>query len=474
MTKPFVFIFLFIVCIVANAQYNSSMDPRKYIEIYESARGSDSDILIWSWNNSIQNPTKKYLIDKNSTLRIKFKIDEMIADENIIGGFSLGARVNDRNIEVEPYYITGKEKSAIGFPVNLSAEVLTTEFYNLFLKFFDIYEGFYVLYSDSLSDYEIINTVVLQSGNLKAARNYLEEFNSFYADDTKSQILVQMLGIDQQTMVALMGNMDTLMQKIDHIENTPRTDESDFDDVDYFIKHYTGTYYSIYSYITSFYKQSCASRGDNENSTGVYVVPEDVKCFKENIKRIIYSRLVDGNISLSALDINPNDVVRIYLIWNNAKGINTSENYPIELPIGEFTVRNLGFYGDISESILFIKRVEQPLTPETSPSNFKPAPGFNLLLNYGGSKYGNNGVFTFLKPSIGINVSLIDFDTTENSEMGAGFVLGLFNNQVFANAGWNLNVPTQPFYWSLGFSFINAVQTVTEVAGGNTVGDRNR
>jgi hypothetical protein len=62
-----------------------------------------------------------------------------------------------------------------------------------------------------------------------------------------------------------------------------------------------------------------------------------------------------------------------------------------------------------------------------------------------------------LEPSMGINLSYIDFNRNDDIEIGVGAVFGLFDNKVFCSGGVNLNSTgkgeTAPYYFSLGFNF---------------------
>ena len=56
----------------------------------------------------------------------------------------------------------------------------------------------------------------------------------------------------------------------------------------------------------------------------------------------------------------------------------------------------------------------------------KGTPGVSLLLTYRRDGSDTNKLANFLEPSIGANVSYLDFSTDDDVEVGAGLVLGFF------------------------------------------------
>jgi len=71
-----------------------------------------------------------------------------------------------------------------------------------------------------------------------------------------------------------------------------------------------------------------------------------------------------------------------------------------------------------------------------------------------------NRFFTKFEPSLGINISYLDFDTEKDIEIGAGTSIGLFNNLIQFTVGYNLNVERNNIYWGIGFSFINIAEKI--------------
>ena len=137
----------------------------------------------------------------------------------------------------------------------------------------------------------------------------------------------------------------------------------------------------------------------------------------------------------------------------------------IELATARFIVKKTGWHLDGSESVMLIKRFNQDLVGnDVSPSNFKPIAGASLLWTYYNDHRAEKWPGKFLRwlePSFGINVSYVDFLSSETFEVGAGPIVGLWQNRLFLTAGYNFNVEGQsPFYMGIGFSFFNVVDKI--------------
>ncbi|TAI47629.1 hypothetical protein [Flagellimonas allohymeniacidonis] len=182
---------------------------------------------------------------------------------------------------------------------------------------------------------------------------------------------------------------------------------------------------------------------------------------------IIYRDLNYATINLNKERAQEGDLLYLYLILEESQrrnNGNASEIVQKVLPIGTYEIRNTRWEVKIADSFLLVNRINEPSGDDAdnlSPSNFKGAPGVSLLLTYRRDGRHNNRFINFLEPSIGVNVSYIDFSTEDDLEIGAGLVMGFFNNKIFVTSGINLNNTgrneTRPFYWGLGFSFANIV-----------------
>lgn len=185
----------------------------------------------------------------------------------------------------------------------------------------------------------------------------------------------------------------------------------------------------------------------------------------EKASEIIYLNLDYATINLKKERAQEGDYLYLYVVLEESarRGENKdSEIIQKILPIGSYELRNTNWKVKIADSFLLVNRIDQPDTNEdtdVSPSNFKGAPGVSLLLTRRNDGSDKNSVVNFLEPSIGINVSYVDFNKNDDVEIGAGLVLGLFNNKIFFTGGINLNGTGQdedsPFYFGVGFSFAN-------------------
>ncbi|MEM9859582.1 MAG: hypothetical protein AAF149_18980 [Bacteroidota bacterium] len=170
-----------------------------------------------------------------------------------------------------------------------------------------------------------------------------------------------------------------------------------------------------------------------------------------NAARYLYKKLIIGKVDLLRENIPDDSQLKLYVLWYTDKG-----NEPQKLLIGTFVLRKLGWNERISDSFLLINRLNTPGGPDDSPSRFKGAPGVSLQWTY--TDDGTGDFVRRLQPSIGINVSYLDFSTQDDVEIGVGVQFGFWKNKVFLGWGTNLNVEDDGGYFSLGFSFANIAE----------------
>jgi len=178
--------------------------------------------------------------------------------------------------------------------------------------------------------------------------------------------------------------------------------------------------------------------------------------------KFIYNKLEPAIIDLRKEDAKEGDVLRIYVNRYNSEGeisIGSDSNQTAankkEILIAAYDIKEIGFRLKIADSFLLVKRSEESTDEtDTSPSRFKGAPGVTMMWSYG-SDAGKGKLWKWWEPSLGINVSYLDFSTSKDIEVGVGFVLGLFRNQLFIVGGRNLNIEQNSTYFGLGFSFSN-------------------
>lgn len=188
--------------------------------------------------------------------------------------------------------------------------------------------------------------------------------------------------------------------------------------------------------------------------------------------RIIYKKLIYATIDLGKSGAKSGDVLDLYLTWILDTKKDSSANSP-RLPIGKYYLRETGWKLEVADMFSLVKRINEPINdPTVSPSNFKGAGGAVLLWTYNKEDKGistikdssgivvkvrrKNWIANSLEPSIGLNVSYLDFSTKKDVEIGTGLQIGLFHNKLFFGYGVNLHMwsPKQsPYYYFLGFSF---------------------
>lgn len=177
----------------------------------------------------------------------------------------------------------------------------------------------------------------------------------------------------------------------------------------------------------------------------------------------LYNKLVYATIDLGKASLNSGDFLEISVMWYNINGYSEEEN-GIALATAKFLIKDTGWALDASESALLIERINENLvTQNVSSSNYKPTAGASLLWTYSTDKRGNQltKILKWFEPSIGLNVSYADFDSTKDFEIGVGPIIGLWQNKVFVTYGKNFRVGGKsPYYFGVGFSFLNVFQTI--------------
>ncbi|MEI9946089.1 MAG: hypothetical protein WDN26_17935 [Chitinophagaceae bacterium] len=194
----------------------------------------------------------------------------------------------------------------------------------------------------------------------------------------------------------------------------------------------------------------------------------------------IYGLLTFGIIDLAKNDVKEGDKLYLSVKWKNRGDFmqdSLRRKDEVSLPIGIFNIEQTGWSTNVSESFYLIERIKEPLgtaDPNLSPSNFKGAAGVSLMrtYNYAEPEDGDNKRFlNWLQPSIGINLSYIDFYTTKDLELGLGFQLGIFKNSIYLGYGVNLNGirkgERNASYFMLGLSFVNIAQKVKSLSDPN-------
>jgi hypothetical protein len=190
----------------------------------------------------------------------------------------------------------------------------------------------------------------------------------------------------------------------------------------------------------------------------------------------IYKKLIAASIDLGKNGAAEGETLNLYLTWI-LDGSDSASNSP-RLEIGKYALAGTGWATDVSDIFALVNRIKPGSTIDPtheSPSTFKGAGGAVFMWTYRKEDKGlnihsdkaadgsesfytrrKNVLMNFFQPSIGINVSYLDFNTTKDVEVGAGLQIGLFRNKVYFGYGVNLSLLTPkdaPFYFFLGFSF---------------------
>ncbi|REH00985.1 hypothetical protein [Flavobacterium aquicola] len=190
--------------------------------------------------------------------------------------------------------------------------------------------------------------------------------------------------------------------------------------------------------------------------------------------KIIYKKLVYATIDLGKSGAKSNEVLNLYVTWILDAKKDKMQNSP-RLPIGKYYIRETGWKTEITDMFALIKRQHESDVDQStvSPSNFKGSGGVVLMWTYNKEDRGiektinkETGYVTltkkrkfvnFLEPSIGLNVSYLDFSTAKDVEIGTGLQVGLFKNKIFFGYGVNLHMISpkdqSPTYLYVGFSF---------------------
>lgn len=169
------------------------------------------------------------------------------------------------------------------------------------------------------------------------------------------------------------------------------------------------------------------------------------------ISSYVYKNLIYASIDLQEVRAAYNDDLEIYLLWYDPLLKKT-----LELPLGRYTVQKIGWEVSITDSFMLVEQFDKP---EDSTESFSGAAGANLLYRY------HHGDSIKAKDiSFGINVSYLDFDDSNEIEIGVGIVLGFLDDNIFFTAGRNLNTEENQGYMGIGFSFVNLASTFNEIS----------
>lgn len=507
-------IFLLLISYCGYSQI-PDIDPRQFIQIYEKRHTQSLDTL-WLYkfdeleDGSINSkPYKKHLIIDNDTeLEISFNYDQLLNNINTIGNFTLTAFINKTPIELAPFSEIGEEYRKIGLSSKPPFEIATNLIHFL-IKSMDATSRSNGLIGDiqnsglqaPTDDNEKIyyqEELNLLIDELELITSYLSYFNDGGIETTeaflkiigssntrfeieKSKLLESITACKDITTYSDLfeiSNLNKLVQLNNRIAGISNVTATKFEEL-----------LNSLGYGLDFLKIGTEvpddliifSREDDIYSSFLLGNTTDLKNLAIEIAKSanssIYSKLVKGSINLKDHTISDGDILSINLNWSDIALENDSNNSnkPISLPITSFKIVNTGWTTDVVDQTSMINRLYQnnlrsnyPL----SPSKFKPTAGISLLWSYKNTErnFHRNGkkvndfarVIKWLEMSIGVNVSYVDFDSEKTFELGIGPVVGLFNNKLFFNYGYNLHANNEsPFYFGVGISFANIISEAT-------------
>jgi hypothetical protein len=198
--------------------------------------------------------------------------------------------------------------------------------------------------------------------------------------------------------------------------------------------------------------------------------------------RLIYKNLLTGEIDLEQANAVEGGILRIRLAWTTVKNNDTTT---VELPIAEFYLKSTGWGMSVTDGFFAVNNINPDLNnPDLSESRFLGAFGPSLLFTYvsdkSAIKYKKKLDPTFSKglspelnsdsmvqyrralrllemiqPSVGVNLAALNFNKNKDFELGVGLIAGIFRDKIFIIGGYNVNIKSSPWYWGVGFSFVN-------------------
>ena len=489
-------------------------NAREVISIYEDKFNHQELKPIYLWDSPFIE--KVSYIDNRSDIIVYINRDYLADFQDFIGSISLTAKINNRYIEVSPYSEVGKELKTVGvnglnstrdFASSLVSFIAEANKFNTEV-FCSSMEEYYQAIEDKTNkgtefSPELHVSLVKIQTHLSLLNNYIiylsksniETTRAYSKSIKRDPIFVEHLS---ETFSKAIKRYSTILSEIS--DEGPKKSKlldirmrSALEDIRYVLLQLESVRdNTIYPSLAYFFSKidtvvSLQSRDEymskriNETKRNTSNASCDpLKQFefeylynKSNIRTIylneiareasyyIYNKLEPAIIDLRKEDAKEGDVLRIYVTRYNSEGEGTVPHDTTkvdnkkEVLLAAFDIKELGFRAKVADSFLLIKRQEENLADTTiSPSRFKGAPGASLMVSYG-SDGGKNKFFKFWEPSLGVNVSYIDFSRSKDIEVGVAFVLGLFRNRMFFVAGRNLNIESNSTYYGLGFSFAN-------------------
>ncbi len=445
-------------------------DPRIYVEVFNILK--NNKIPIWKYSKIQKLPNQlRQIVDATGKIQIEFNKKELSKNRNFKGNITIEGKIvnsdgGEAPIEVFPYSMIGEDKTKIGLTNRPSKEIATI-FVNLLIESFEAKSGQDKFISK-------LKNIIDYIGYFKSSGKEAESaFLSFILLDHIS------LNNIEEELKNIAINIDRIVSSKsseDKIQFLTTEDYSSLID-DIKIKPLYERALLQFNKLTQikgtfinkvlFNNEYSDEKEETIKNALIKNKPKLVDSTSIKASEIIYRNLDYATINLKKERAKEGDYLYLYVVLE--ENTNPSPNSKIIkkiLPIGSYELRNTRWQVKVADSFLLINRINQPdaslsENENISPSNFKGAPGVSLLLTWrrdGGKK---NKFINFLEPSLGVNVSYVDFNRNDDVEIGTGLILGFFNNKIFLSSGINLNNTgnneNTPYYFGIGFSFANLV-----------------
>ncbi|WP_299526743.1 hypothetical protein [Winogradskyella sp.] len=466
-------------------------DPRQYITIYEIKNTEKQKIWFYRESDKKGNQTRK-ILDVSSEIQIEFEKDKIALNRNFKGNITIEGKIISKDggedpVEVFPYSRIGEEKKGVGIPTRPPYEIATV-FTNLIIECLRVVKDTEIVVDDGLVDTgdKIELSTFMEDAAIGEIQNIsnsvgviLEYINYFKTSGEQAEdAFLGVIKLDYIALDKIEENLKGHKEKIDKYLENPSG---------YFLINPSSAlpenlvlknlYFPAREEISKliqlrgteieallderFYRSLSLKVEHSADKDKI------IKKLSNIASKTIYRDLNYATINLKKERASEGDILYIYVALEETQRRKNSDKggtKQIILPIGTYELRNTKWQVNISDSFFLVDRINEPdnqTVDNVSPSNFKGAPGVSLLLTYrrdGGEK---NSFINFIEPSIGINVSYLDFSTSDDVEIGTGLLVGFFNKKIFVTGGINLNQTgnsdESPMYWGVGFSFANLV-----------------
>lgn len=479
-----------------------NLDPRQFISVY-SIDDKDNKSLIWKYSKNSQNENdsnvvrksnrRRRIIGTSNVVQIEFDKFRIAKQKYFKGNITIEGKIiskkgGENPVEVLPYTKIGERIETVGF-ANGSALEIASVYTNLLIESSKLINEIRQKEIEKLSklntysqNLDLILTYIkyIRTSGEKAEKAFLsltqldhirlrsiqeqltntkEEITEYFNTKSKgdsalmfrsnfnNEFLVlrdiDIPSTDQTRIRSIINNSISILEYLTRIEGTK---------IDQFLKNYP------LNDLQNITKTKLLS--DLQNN-GHYEKLTDSIAFKAG--EILYQNLNYATVNLLNEGGQEGDYLYLYVVLVKKEIRNEKVQVIKEfLPIGSYELKDTKWNIGVLDSFTLIHRLNEPSSDTTgvSPSNFKGSPGVSLLFTRrNDGDYDKNKFWNFLEPSIGVNVSYVDFSVDDDVEIGSGLVLGLFNNKILFTGGINLNNTgsgeSNPFYFGIGFSFAN-------------------